>query len=50
MSRRLLALLLTAALLITGLAPAAYAAEADPNTEENVWKDPELSPNAIPLG
>ncbi|MBQ7885591.1 MAG: D-alanyl-D-alanine carboxypeptidase [Clostridia bacterium] len=48
MSRRLLALLLSAALLITGLAPTAYAAQADPETEENVWKVPELSPNAIP--
>jgi len=48
LSRRLLALLLTAALLITGISPAAFAAEADPNTEENAWKDPELSPNAIP--
>ena len=48
MSRRLFALLLSAALLITGIAPSAYAVEPDPDTEENVWKDPELSPNAIP--
>ena len=48
MSRRLLALLLSAAFLITCFAYPALAAEADPNTEENVWKDPELSPNAIP--
>ena len=48
MSRRLLALLLSAALLITGLPPAAFAAEADPDTEENIWVDPELSENAIP--
>ena len=48
MSRRLLALLLSAVLLITGLTPAAYAAEADPDTEENAWVDPVLSENAIP--
>ena len=48
LSRRLLALLLAAVLMITGLVPTAFAAEADPETEEDVWKDPELSPNAIP--
>ena len=48
MSRRLLALLLSAALLITGLMPTAFAAEADPNAEENVWVDPVLADNAIP--
>ena len=48
MSRRLLALLLSAALLITALPPAALAAEAAPNTEEDVWVDPVLSENAIP--
>lgn len=48
LSRRLLALLLCAAFLITGLTPAAYAAEADPDSEEDTWKDPVLSPNAIP--
>ena len=48
MSRRLLALLLSAALLITGLPSAAFAAEPAPNTEEDVWVDPVLSPNAIP--
>ena len=48
MSHRLLALLLTAALLITGLSPAVCAAEAVPDSEEEGFKDPELSPNAIP--
>ncbi|MBR4040235.1 MAG: D-alanyl-D-alanine carboxypeptidase [Clostridia bacterium] len=48
MSRRLLALLLACALMISGLPPAAVAAEADPETEENVWVDPVLSENAIP--
>ena len=48
MSRRLLALLLSAAFLITSFAYPALAIEAESNTEENVWKDPELSPNAIP--
>ncbi|MGN0773943.1 MAG: D-alanyl-D-alanine carboxypeptidase family protein [Candidatus Ventricola sp.] len=46
MSRRLLALLLTAALLITGFPLAVSAAESDP--EEDAFKAPELSPNAIP--
>jgi len=45
LSRRLLALLLSAALLITGLAPTAFAIEAD---SEDVWVDPVLSENAIP--
>jgi len=48
LSRRLLALLLSAVLFITGLTPTAFAVESDPNTEENVWVDPVLSDNAIP--
>jgi len=48
LSRRLIALLLSAALMITGLMPTAIAVESDPNTEENVWVDPVLSDNAIP--
>lgn len=48
MSRRLLALLLTAALLITGRPPARCAAESVPETGEEGFKDPELSPDAVP--
>ncbi|MGN0775176.1 MAG: D-alanyl-D-alanine carboxypeptidase family protein [Candidatus Ventricola sp.] len=47
MSRRLLALLLTAALFIPVLHPASAAAE-DASSAEDSFKDPELSPNAIP--
>ncbi len=46
MSRRILALLLSAAFLISCLPVHALAVEADP--EEDVWVDPQLSPNAIP--
>ena len=45
MSHRLIALLLSAALLI-GMLPPAYA-EDDASTED-VWVDPVLSENAIP--
>ncbi len=48
MSRQLLALLLTAALLITGLPPAVCAAEPAASPEEEGFTDPVLSPNAIP--
>ena len=48
MSRRLLALLLTAALLITGFPPAVCAAEPASTPEEEGFTDPVLSPNAIP--
>lgn len=48
MSHRLLALLLTAALLITGLPPAPGAAESTPENEGEGFTDPVLSPDAVP--
>lgn len=48
LSRRLLALLMTAALFITGLFPAASAAESASEPEGNTFQEPTLSPDAVP--
>lgn len=48
MSHRLLALLMAAALLIAGLPPARGFAEDPSEPAEEGFKDPELSPDAVP--